>query len=404
MKAQATWLLAGVVACSGSEPTPADDPLLPDQGATASVRHLSGDRALDALVVESGLNRADPDSASLTYFLNLLPGPVTMSVTWDGHVATYTTPEVEPDALCATQLVTTEAAVASYDDVAAAHTITADGFSVDIPAGAAKLADDPVTGPYTVSSIRLDADSAVVSPGTLVSVRNDDDLEPIELMDAVWLRGRVDDDDRNVSLSEFGTLIIDLGATGVLDDPEGWSLYSYATGRGLWTRGADVVIDPVEGTATAEIKILGWWAIGRPATDRQGCVQGRVVDPAGQGITGPEVRLHARGRATVDRRTALAGTFCLPTPPGEAATLDLFGMSLDRGQVFFGQRSFTADAGVAACGSDQCTDLGLIGVDAFPDADGDGYFTGPGGDCDDSDAEVNPSPGLGDGSWCGDGQ
>lgn len=381
------WL--ALAACKdGQTPTDGLDAGL-DQGVVAAVRTLGGERFLDAGVVAGGGDDAVPDASSLTYFYELAPGRAPVFGDAPGFATAISVVDVPPDAFAAADLRPLPIRATATSDAASGGALDVEGISVTVPAGAlVDRALAPVDGPVGWSGLRATEADRAGLPGDARILSNDDQVAPLDAFE-LWFLAGTDSGGEDVRLAD------DLPATVVVPLPAGSPLLAaprvvatvFSRSTGYWTSAGAVAVDPGARTATFEMRSLGWWALGVEVADRA-CVPGTVAGSGGP-IPGAEVRVHRQGVLGVDRATSdEQGRICLPTGPG-AATWSAIAFARGLSEMATGSGDLELSEGFT------------LALDRWPDGDGDGAFGGPGGDCDDDDPRVSPSPLGGDGSWCG---
>ncbi|MEQ1504599.1 MAG: hypothetical protein ABMB14_20335, partial [Myxococcota bacterium] len=389
------------VACKVPE-VPDDTGALTVQGIVVAVRDPDGTPNLDIDVFLGGGDRASPDSAGVVYYVEVPPGRTPVVIERPGHTVGYGAPTVVPQALSLSSVI-----VAPFDgvvqvlDPAAAVTIEGDGLRVEIPADALVVRQEPAVGPAELGWVSVDPADRGVIPGDLIGLTNDDDLAPIVIDRAFATRGIAGEDDLSFAEGTIAIATVDLPVDSILVDGSlPARVYQWSTSRAYWSDAGAAEIDPVERTATFSTYGLGWFAVGAVAPPRS-CVRGTVLNDAGGGLDGAEVRLVQDGILGVDRTTTVSGAFCLPIDPGATAALHLVGADADRSTLYTWEGNVTGGSEVGDCASAACVDLGVLDVAPWEDADADRSWSGPGGDCDDADPDVNPNPTLGDGTFCG---
>lgn len=376
---------------------PPTEPKPPEQGAVIGLRDAAGQQITDGRGLLGGGDNADPDAQGFVYYLGVSPGRIQVAYDLEGAAITHGAPTVLPDTLA---IWTTSPLLLSpvpLSDPTVAQLVSAPGLSLSIPASSAVVEDVPVTGPFSVGLQPLTPAQRDSTPGGLQALVDDDLLTGITF-DWMAAARAWDGEGEDVSLVEDARMIV------TVDIPEGkpWAsspprLFVYNPGRTYWQDIGAAVVDEGGQSVSFEVSFFGWWALGQHVEQRA-CISGRAVDTDGAPIDGAEVRLYQDDSLHIDRVTTQGGAFCAAIDAGSSGEIAITSVGRDRSALYTGGRTVVA-GDVGQCGA--CTDIGDVVLERWPDEDDDGAWSGPGGDCDDSDPGVNPNPTLGDGSYCG---
>ena len=384
------------VSCRIPEPPP-EIPEGAEQGAVVGLRSADGSPITSGVGQLGGGDNAAPDAQGFVFYLSLPPGPTQVAFELESAATAHGAPFVQPETLSIWTTVPLSLQGTPVSDPGAAQVLEADGVSVEIAPGIVGVRGEPLNEPYTAGLRALQPGEGDSAPGNLTALLDDDEITPIDVewvaASRAWDAGGED-----VSLLPDARLIV------TVDIPEGsgWELdpprvFAYSPSQTRWQdRGAASLVEG-EGQITFEASVFGWWALGRHDT-AHACVTGRAVS-GGVPVDGAEARLYQEGAVAIDRASTEDGRFCLSGRAGLPFQIGLTGVGRSRSALLTGRVEGTAQ-GAASCGG-ACLDLGDIELSRWPDEDLDRAWSGPGGDCDDSDPDVNPNPTLGDGSWCG---
>ncbi len=367
-------LVLALWGCDGGGDPTTTVPLPELQGIVAVLRWLDdGSPVQEADATAGQSSPAHPDSGGGTYFFDLLPARLPLTAVADGGITTTTTPDVVPGAVSGTHLAFLPRPL---------------GLTVSDPT-VAVLDGEVVTEPYDLVIVEPTEAQRAAIPGDQLSLRNDVEVGQVRILHVVSVQALRREDLLSVAQDVDVTLTFDLPASSpVWADPDNARVWRYSPSAGYWVGGVRLQLDEATSTGTALVGSLGWIAIALEAPDRP-CRQGRAVS-AGEPLGGVEIRAFQDGLFGVDRVTTLVdGTFCLPTDDGATTTFRALGFDNTRTAMYVG--------GGTSSGA-----IGDVQLEAFADDDQDRTFDGPGGDCDDSDPEVGPNPGLADGTWCGE--
>jgi len=399
---RAVWIL-GVVACGMPSPDGSDvlPPLAPNQGVVEMIRLLDGSPGTDAMSFLGEIVRADPDSAGMVYHLTEVPpGRVPLQAQLLGLSTAYAVADVAPDGVSAVLLMPLELNLIPVDDPWAPVTVDGDGFTVVIPGGAAVIDEAEVQEPWTLGWRAVTAADRHGLPADLQVQISDDEVVPMHIVEGLALFGWTGDG-RAVSVPDpVMSVVFDLAPDSPLRTADAPVLMRYSHGLTYWVRRGDLTVDLDAGTATLDgFGGLGW--LGAGSLQPRGCIAGVVTDAASRPVGGATVSLLQDGIDGVDRVTARDGAFCLSMDPGAAGTLAGLGMTADRGALYTGSASVDGPMGLGSCAEATCASVGALVLETHADADADRYFSGPGGDCDDGDPDINPNLTFGDGRFCG---
>lgn len=392
------WIAVG--ACAGDR-SGTDAPLPVQQGVVIGHRTADGEPVLEGKSFLGGSRPTDPSTSGFVFYHDLPPGRLSVSHRLPGHAVGYASPEIVVGAASLASLVPRPIDATSIDDPQVEGEVAGDGFTVAIPPGALVAEDLPLDGAYTFGADRVRAADRTGVPADLLAIRDDVDISRIVIDELLVVRATQGESEVTLAEDAHLSVVVELDPGSPLLAPDAVAgLYQFSGSTTYWSYGGKPEIDAVAHTATFERGSLGWWAIGRERPEGGSCVRGSVVDENGDPLDGAEVTLTEPGTVGVDRVTTTdGGKFCLPIA-AESAPLTVVGVSGDETRLY--RYSGTAARGPEAeCGNPLCADLGALTLDVYPDEDGDGAWSGPGGDCDDSDPEVNPHPAFGDGSYCG---
>jgi len=385
--------IALVAGCGASEGRGVEGEVI--QGVGALVRDVDHQRLLDAEVIATG-SRNITDASGHLVFDDELPGLFSVIAELEGYTRTGSGPPVEVDRLSATLL-----ALAPTEAVEGGARVSFGDVELELPDGS--LLDDlgqPFTGTWTLHGLVATGDDRWAAPGEAL-LRYDDVLDkPIHPLHPIYLQGRDEEGNRLDLTDEAGALLrftLPAGSPVQTD----WRLIAYSMGSQRWSRGQRVVVDG--GLVEVALPRFGWVAFGQEDEPR-GCVQGSLLTDDGQRADGGEVRLLEDGPAGAVRGWVEGGSFCVPMTAGTSGELRALWYDANHQRVGMAVQTVTHDGGAADCGGGggSCVDVGGITLEVGRDLDGDNYFGGPGGDCDDTDESINPSVAYGDGSWCGD--
>jgi hypothetical protein len=373
----------------------------PLQGLAVGLRAPDGSPETDVTAYLAGAFPALPDAAGFVYYLDVTPGRAPLFVRKDGYALAYSAPTVSLGGLAGSSLELIPLDPRVVGDPGQESVVDAGAVTMTIPPDAVQVGGAPVVGPWTVGAHVISASERWAIPGDLQAVTDDVVVAPIVLQHVTAARGWQGDQDVS-PLDETLEVTVSLPEGDPLLAPSVQPMvYQYSNAQTYWLQATPADIDPVERTATFQVSNLGWWGLGRSAFG-QGCVRGRVVDAAGDDLIGAQVGLALDGTLGVDRRTADENGFCMPIDPGVRGDLRVIGFAGDRSALYTWSGEVTGGPEAGTCDEPTlCLDLGTLSPDAWPDADGDLHFAGPGGDCDDEEPTVNPSFANGDGTYCG---
>lgn len=387
------WAALVLVGCGGDggDPTASTNEG-PWQGAVGRVRSVDGERIdADGTELAAGASRSALDAAGLLVFDQELPGILGVVGKADGHTRSGAGAPVVLDRLSAVGVD-----LLPTTSVDGGALTTAGPFELEMPDG--MLVDgsgQPFTGPWTVAWAMPEGDERWSSPGDSVLLYDDVLEKPIHPHHPLYLQGH-DGEDR-LRIEGDAPFVMDLPAGSPVGD--GWRVLHFSFTTGRWSRGELVTLD-AEGRAHTTIRNFGWIAFGLEDAPL-GCVTGRVETPDGTVADGAEVRLLEPGALGATRGWVDGGRFCAPLTVGATADARLLWFSPTFDTMGVAEASVTHPGGEAGeCGSAACVDVGTLVLEVGRDADDDHYFSGPGGDCDDTDPDVNPSFAYGDGTWC----
>lgn len=387
---QAAVLAAVLAACKGSEGTSATE-VGTLQGVSTVVRAVSGERLPDAEVAGGG-SVSQPNAAGNLVFDDQLPGMVGVTAEAPGYVRSGTGAPVQLDRLTAAEMW-----LAPADVVEGAATTAVGGAILELPDGAlVDSLEQPYDGPWQLSWLQTEGDERWSSPGESTLLYEDVLEAPLQPVHPTYLQG--ESDDGRLRIEGLAPLSMQLPAGSPVQT--GWRVYHYSFSAHRWTRGELVGVDP-QGVLHTEVRNFGWIGFALEELPPSGCVTGAVVLPDGSPADGAEVRLLEPGVVAATRGYVEGGRFCVPLTAGATAEVEV--LWFDKTFTRIGRTSDSLTHGGtegADCGG-ACFDVGTLSLETGNDADGDFYFGGPGGDCDDGDPDVNPSVVYGDGSWCG---
>jgi len=279
---------------------------------------------------------------------------------------------------------------------------TPDGLRLEFPAGALAFDDgSPATGPLTIRStlLRTPASTAVAPGGMMAVAEGSPQAFPLESFGMAEVRLTVDG--REVQPTEAVVVDLPLALTGDFDHGEEVALWFFDEETGVWRQeGEGTVLDR---RFRARVEHFTWWNCDVPQDTT--CVSGTVTvttpDPTDDD---PTVPVSDGGPIGVSHTGVnyMGSSFTVTTPEGG------FVLPLRRAS----RALLTAEAGVWLDGSPigmlrgtleidtptvrnntlvGCTDVGTIVVqDTSRDDDEDGYTIFE-GDCDDTEAAINPS-------------
>ncbi len=253
-----------------------------------------------------------------------------------------------------------------------------DGAFVDAP-------DAPITVSY-----------AWVEPGSGAGpVPIGEGGAPVDLVAVAWIGdGSASGENYPVDPAGTGTLRIPAPPGGPIQQLQEPKVLRFDEVTATW-----LVVGPAEredAYLSGDFEGKGWWALGTNGGSL-GCLSGTLssgADAAGALVThtDPARPLPTVGWADAD------GAFCVPAPAGHPGRVEVSGATYALDGRFGGGADDAAPNRTAECGPD-CTDLGELAVETFGDGDDDGFFGGPGGDCDDGSDGATPGlvDALGDG-------
>ncbi len=395
-------LLGTLLGCHGA-PTPDETTDGDEQGFVAVLRDLYGQRVDPEDppdVTLGGTSIAVPDAGGFVYFYGVAPGRTPVAATAPSNGATtYGHAQVAPVGLVTSRLVPLPLAWSDEPDATIGAPVEDDGIAIEIPPAALAIDGVPAVGEWRLGWGVPGPDERETVPGDHLAQSGDVDVYPIDLHATLAVQA-VEPDGDPLEMLEEQRFTVELAVPDGSPLLAGTSkVYTWAHSRAYWVETGPLAVDTEEKTVSFDAGSFGWFGLGERAGEL-GCVTGRITDDAGVGVSGLEVRLEQDGAVAPDRTTTVNGTFCLVAAPDTHVTLDAAGVDADRSRMFTWKGEATA-SGPAACGSLSCTHVGTVVAETWPDADGDQVFSGPGGDCDDADPAINPSPSLGDGGYCG---
>jgi hypothetical protein len=364
------------------------------QGVSVLVRGVDGGR-LDAEVeIAGGGGASVPNAAGNLVHDDELPGLFGVWAQGPGLVRTGSGPVVELDRITAVELTVVPARIA-----VGAPAVDLDGLELELPDGV--LVDSlevPYEGEWELRWLVPEGDERWASPGEPLLLFDDVLEAPLQVLHPFYVQGYASDGEERLRIDGLAPVRLRLPAGAEVTDQ--WRLYHYSMGAQRWQRGEPVAQVDADGWVTAELRSFGWVGLALEEQAR-GCVQGSVRTADGAPADGAEVRLLEDGHAAAVRDYVQGGAFCLPMAAGAEGQLRVswFDASLTRmGATTAAVRNPSTELG--RCG-EVCADLGEFVLEEGYDGDGDFYYGGPGGDCDDGDPDINPSFAYGDGSWCG---
>ncbi len=386
------------LACNGKETGDSSPPAQADgfsltglaQGVDleplAGVRIVAGPQTLTT--DEDGLFTADD-----------LPEQITLQATLDGYAPTgrtvvFTTPQATVGLRL---LPLTQATMAE----GARSLAVEQGLSVSFDGDFLDAEGTPVGGEVEVGWGLLDTLPEVWAlPPTV-----DETGDPILGLAALALE--LSQGGQPLSFSGTATVTLPPAPLAPLDEAEELALFSFDPTLGAWVDEGAATLD-ADGLLRFEASHFSWWLVG--TRGEPGCLEGTLQGPSGESPEGTLIEAITRGGASLvqsrypDRpglRREDDGTWQLTTPP-LADDLGLEARALWREPSTGELLSWTwpgSSRGETELSPDGCVlcGTGTLGS-ARRDADGDGY-TPMQGDCDDSDAAVNPaaSDSVGDG-------
>lgn len=386
----------GALLSSAACKPPVDPALFEEtiQGVGALVRDVDHERLPDAELVAAG-SRNLPDASGHLIYDQELPGFFPVVAELAGYARTGSGPPVEVEQLSATLLTLVPTA-----SLAGGASITHGDVSLAIPDG--RVVDrlgEPISGPWTLEALVPTGDDRWAVPGES-TLRYDDVLdEPIHPFHPIYLQG-IDEAGELVNLDENAEVEATLRYTLPAGSPvqTDWRLLLFSMSTQRWVRSDRVVVEG--GVVEVPLGRFGWVAFAEEDVPR-GCVTGKVFTDDGREANGAEVRLLEDGVAVPTRAWVDDGRFCLAMEAGNSGALEVLWYSSAHDQVGVATQSVRHGGTDASFCGGSCFDIGSIELEVGRDLDGDFFYGGPGGDCDDTDDSVNPSVAYGDGSWCG---
>jgi len=391
-----SWFTLAIFALGGCKGTAGQGTATADriQGVGVLIRDIGGERLLDADVVAAG-TRNITDASGHLVFDQELPGLFPVVGELDGYTRTGSGPPVETEQLSATLLH-----LAPTESVAGGAQVVFDDVQLELPDGSVlDEVGEPFADAWTLQALRPEGDERWATPGDAM-LRYDDVLDkPITAFHPIYLQGHADADGERLDVSDEAGAV--LRFTLPADSPvqTDWRVVAYSMGSQRWSRGPRVVVSG--GVVEAPLPRFGWIAFTEEDTAR-GCIEGHVVGEDASQADGTEVRLLEDGDVAGARAWVEGGRFCLPMGAGSTGQLQALWYSPGHTKTGAASRTVTNDGTEGSSCGGTCYDVGSIVLEVGYDRDGDFYFGGPGGDCDDADDSVSPSVAYGDGSWCGE--
>lgn len=405
----AASLLSAVLLAASCTPGEADETDVsipqPITGITLQLLDSEGKPAIGSSTSVGGQHKSQPDASGMVLMRETPLGLLVPSASWEGHAPTYARVDVQVGQLSMVRFQFLPLTTVGVSDPSAPVVLSDAGVTVTAEPGDIELNGAPPVDPYDFQFRVVGEDERRAVPGSDEVLRGDADVRPMHMARTWFVRpwppADATRDEFEFRLAGELSVAIDAGpGSGFEGDLEGWGLYVFDNSQGFWR-----FMSPLEADATGtllegEAPLMGWTAVGREDVVT-GCATAKVTYDGGVPLTGTSVVLLEDGVAGVRRVESLVGELCMQARGPGTATALVMGFEPTRERLMAAAMPMTLD-GLGTCGpSDDCASLGDLFLTVYEDADDDGSWGGPGGDCDDDDPSVNPSIAFGDGSWCG---